>query len=317
MECQWRKRKATSTLLQSVSEMFPPTKPGYVALLREPTFEDRNKLFQNLRSYGKFTGLYWLMSPEPQSESKPLPVATIDDVIFSEEFLQLPDTQRQCQFFMEQVKVDWSTIKEVSHITVGQRDNPTWQMIRKGRLTASNFGCVLNAKRVTPSLLKRLHGDYDLSRVKAIQWGVTNEPEALKAFTAKTGLQVVETGVWLDESGLLGASPDGLVGDESVLEAKCPYSQRNLTIEEALQDSSFCLERKDGKIELKKNHVYWHQCQGHMFFTKRKKCFFIVWTSKDFVIVEIHWDNSWVEKVQQLKDFYLKYLLPKIIECEL
>ena len=62
------------------------------------------------------------MSPEPQREFKPLPVATIDDVIFSEEFLQLPDTQRQCQFFMEQVKVDWSTIKEVSHITVGQRD---------------------------------------------------------------------------------------------------------------------------------------------------------------------------------------------------
>ena len=90
-----------------------------------------------------------------------------------------------------------------------------------------------------------------------------------------------------------------------------------MTIEEALQDSSFSLERKDGKTELKENHVYWHQSQGHMFFTKRKKCFFIVWTSKDFVIVEIHWDNSWVEKVQQLRDFYLKYLLPKIIECEL
>ena len=58
-------------------------------------------------------------------------------------------------------------------------------MVRKGRLTASNFGCVLNAKRVTPSLLKRLLGDYNLSRVKAVQWGVTNEPEALKAFSLK------------------------------------------------------------------------------------------------------------------------------------
>ena len=179
------------------------------------------------------------MSPEPQREYKPLSVATNDDVIFSEAFLQLPDTQRQCQFLMELVQVDWSTIEEVSHITVGQRDNPTWQMITKGRLTASNFGCVLNAERVTPSLLKRLLGDYDLSRVKEIQLGVTNEPEALKAFTAKTGLQVVETGVWLHESGILGASPDCLVGDESVLEAKCLYTQRNLTIEEALQDSSF------------------------------------------------------------------------------
>ena len=72
---------------------------------------------------------------------------------------------------------------------------------------------MLNAERVTPSLLKRLLGGYDLSRVKVIQLGVTNELEALTAFTAKTGLQVVETGVWLHESRLLGASPDGLVGD--------------------------------------------------------------------------------------------------------
>jgi len=43
---------------------------------------------------------------------------------------------------------------------------------------------------------------------------------------------VVKTGVWLEELGLLGASPEGLVEDNSVLEAKCPYTQRHLTIEE-------------------------------------------------------------------------------------
>lgn len=139
------------------------------------------------------------MSPEPQNQSRPLPVTTIEEVIFSEEFLLQTDIQGQRQYLLEKVKVDWATIKEVGQLTAGQRDNPSWQMVKKGRLTASNFGCVLNAKRVTPSLLKRLLGDYNLSRVKAVQWGVTNEPEALKAFSLKTGLQVVETGVWLDE----------------------------------------------------------------------------------------------------------------------
>lgn len=63
--------------------------------------------------------------------------------------------------------------------------------------------------------------------------------------------------VLLDESGLPGASPDRLVEDGSVLGAKCPRTQRNLTIEEALEDRSFCLEKKDpGKIQLKENHVY-------------------------------------------------------------
>ena len=297
--------------------MFPPAKPGYTALLREPTVEDRNKLYQSLKKYGKFTGLYWLLSPEPQNQSKPLPVTTIEEVIFSEEFLLQTDIQGQRQYLLEKVKVDWATIKEVGQLTTGQRDNPSWQMVRKGRLTASNFGCVLNAKRVTPSLLKRLLGDYNLSRVKAVQWGVTNEPEALKAFSLKTGLQVTETGVWLDESGILGASPDGLVEDDSVLEAKCPYTQRNLTIAEAVKDSSFCLEEKDGMIQLKKDHVYWHQTQGHMFFTKRRKCYFVVWTLKDFVVLEIYRDNCWTEKVQQLRDFYLNHLFPKIVEGEL
>lgn len=168
--------------------MFPPAKPGYTALLRELIHEDRNKFYQSLQSYGKFTGLHWIMSPEPQNQSKPLPVATTDEIIFSEEFLQLPDTQRQHQYLMDNTKLDWSTIKEVSQLTAGQRDNPSWQMIRKDWLTASNFGCVLNAKWVIPSLLKWLLGDYDLSRAKGVQWGVTNEPEALKALTSKTGL---------------------------------------------------------------------------------------------------------------------------------
>ena len=81
-------------------------------------------------------------------------------------------------------------------------------------------------------------------QVKVTQWGITNEPEALKAFSHKIGLQVVETGVWLHKCGLLGASPDGLVGDNSVLEAKCPYTQRNLTIEEAIAANNFYLGRK-------------------------------------------------------------------------
>lgn len=317
IECQWRKRKATNVPLPSVQEMFPPAKPGYRALSRDPSCEERSDFFHKLKNYGKFTGLYWLMSPEPETQSGSLPVATVDEVIFQEEFLQLQGAGVQRQYFLERVKVDWRTIEDVSRLTSGQRDNPSWQMIRKGRLTASNFGSVLNVKRVTPSLIKRLLGEYDLSRVKAVQWGVTNESEALKAFTMKTGLAVVETGVWLHESGVLGASPDGLVGDESVLEAKCPYTQRDMTIEEAFESNNFCLEKKDGKTVLKRDHVYWHQVQGHMYFTKRKKCFFVVWTLKDFIVLEIQRDDGWEVRIQELKDFYLKHLFPKIIEGEL
>ena len=235
--------------------MFPPAKPAYRALLRDPTREERSELFQRLKNYGKFTGLYWLMSPEPQTQSKSLPVATVEDVIFQEEFLLLQGLQEQCQYFLNKVSVEWKTIEDVSRLTAGQRDNPSWQMIRRGRLTASNFGSVLNAKRVTPSLIKRLLGEYDLSRVKAVQYGVCNESEAINAFRLKTGLDVVETGVWLHHSGVLSASPDGLVGKDSVLEAKCPYTHGDLTIEEAIKTSNFYLKKKDGEMVLKRDHV--------------------------------------------------------------
>ena len=169
IEWQWRKRKATNALL----EMFPLAKPGYKALRRETTLEERCELFQSLKNYGKFTGLYWLMNPEAQVQATPLPVATIDDIIFSEEFLQLQGHEAQSQHLLERVTLDWETIQQVSHFTAGQRDNPSWQMIRKSRLIASNFGSILNTKRVTPSLIKGLLGEYDLTRVKAVQWGIT------------------------------------------------------------------------------------------------------------------------------------------------
>lgn len=123
---------------------------------------------------------------------------------------------------------------------------------------------------MTPSLLKRLLGEYDISRVKAVQWGVNNEAEAIKAFTNLTAKTVQETGLWLDGSGILGASPDGIVDEDSVLEVKCPYTERNMTMEEAVNTSpNFCLKKTEsGQYALKEEHVYWHQVQGDTFCSK-------------------------------------------------
>lgn len=295
--------------------MFPPSKQ-YSCLSRNPTQSDRSALYRDLQEYGRFTGLCWLMSPEPATVSK-LPIPTIEDIIYSEEFLEIQGSQQQIDCLVRQAKIPDECILKISDITIGQRNNPTWHLARRGRLTASNFGSVLKAKRVTPSLLKRLLGEYDLSGVKAVQWGVNNEQEALKAFTVLTGKTVQETGIWLDASGILGASPDGIVDDETVLEAKCPYTERNLTIEEAIAASpTFCLEKaQDGNgYVLKKDHIYWDQVQGEMFFTQRKFCYFVVWTSKDVAVVKVEKDESWDANIPVLKEFYFKHIFPKIVE---
>ncbi|XP_022805763.1 uncharacterized protein LOC111342904 [Stylophora pistillata] len=317
LECQWkRKRKAES--VQSASQMFPapPKKKDYSPLARDPSREDRMWLYSELKRYGKFTGTCWILSPEPQPAT-PLPIKTIEDIIYSEGFLMASTKEKQLEYLIENAKVEERTINVVSTLTAGQRNSPAWHQARRGRLTASNFGSVLQAKRVTPSLIKRLLGEYNLSGVKAIAWGQDNETEALKSFTNITNFTPVQTGLWLHESGVLGASPDGLVGDDSVIECKCPYTHRNATIKEACGHKDFYLEEKEGNYTLSTTHVYWHQCQGQMFLTKRKFCYFVVWTTKDSVVIKIERDESWEHNITILSDFYFHQLFPKITEGEL
>ena len=194
-------------------------------------------------------------------------------------------SEEQLEVLIRNAKVhDVDIIERISKITTGQRNNPAWNLARKGRLTASNFGAVLKAKRVTPSLIKRLLGDYDLSGVRAIAWGVDNEDMAVKEFTKVTGLVSVQTGLWLHESGVLGASPDGLIGSDGVLEVKCPYTHKNDTIVDATE-----------KTLLFHNLDY----------------------TKQTVVLKIMRDESWKSNLDILLDFYFYKLFPKIVEEEL
>eukprot|EP00795_Rhopilema_esculentum_P002504 gene2504-699_t len=182
---------------------------------------------------------------------------------------------------------------------------------REGRLTASNFGSVLKAKKATPSFIKRVLCQYDLSGVKAIHWGVVNENEARKVFEQKTNLKVEDSGLWLELSGILGASPDGLIDENALLEIKCPYSQRECTIEEAIRSENFYIKKSDdGVYQLKQTHNYLHQIQGQLHLTDREVCFFVVWTTKQSLIIQIKKDPAWADNLLILKDFYIKIMIP-------
>lgn len=153
----------------------------------------------------------WLLSPEPEGETCSLATYSFAKIVESvghkglEAILAsmvLPDEQ-------------WRSIQVA---TTGQRSNPNWHLFRRGRLTASNFGVVLKAKRVTASLLARVLGkQLALDGVLSVQWGIVNEREAIRAFTVATDMPVQGSGLWLSPSGLPGASPDSLVGSSAVL----------------------------------------------------------------------------------------------------
>ena len=305
MPCQWKK-KVADEVVKTAEDLFPKKKE-YVAVSREPCEDDRNWLYEQLQGYGQFTGLCWLMAPEPDQQQMDLPLLEV--VLTSKKFQEASEKKK---FFLEKMELTKENIVKMSQVTVLQSRNDAWHMLRKGRLTASNFGPVLQARKVTQALIKRVLGEYDLSGVKAVMWGNNNEVEAIKAFKSKTGYDVQSTGIWLDSTGLLGASPDGLVGDDGILEVKCPFSHRNHTIAECLQDNTFCLEQNCEELTLKKSHQYWHQVQGQLQLTDRQLCYFVVWTLKDVHIEKIMRDDTWVSNLALLRTFYMNNLFPRL-----
>jgi putative phage-type endonuclease len=63
----------------------------------------------------------------------------------------------------------------------------------------------------------------------AMQWGTDTEPYARMAYEADTGNLVLETGFVLHpEIGFSGASPDGLIGDDGLVEIKCPNTATHI-----------------------------------------------------------------------------------------
>lgn len=129
-------------------------------------------------------------------------------------------------------------------------------------------------------------------------------------------LDINPTGIWLTNSGFLGASPDGLIGDDTIVEIKCPYSFRNEPLSKKLVNYNKYIIYYDenGQILINKNHHYYHQIQGNLHILKRKQCYLCIWTLQEIVAVLIEIDEQWVENLGVLENFYLNHYLPKLLD---
>ncbi len=119
--------------------------------------------------------------------------------------------------------------------------SPEWHAVRCGKVTASRVVDVLAKTKSGPSasrasymaelIIERLTGQsaerfFD---TPATRWGTEQEPNARIAYEMKTGQ-------WVDQVGFVthptiadaGASPDGLIGDDGLVEIKCPNSSTHI-----------------------------------------------------------------------------------------
>lgn len=117
---------------------------------------------------------------------------------------------------------------------------PAWFAARLGKVTASRVADVIAKTKTGYSTsrenylvelaLERITGvGQEAYTNAAMQWGTDNEPFARAAYEAKTGELVEEVGLVLHPRiEQAGASPDGLVGRDGLIEIKCPNSATHI-----------------------------------------------------------------------------------------
>lgn len=182
-----------------------------------------------------------------------------------------------------------------------QQRSDEWHAARCGSLGASQiadaiskskdgkgFGATsanLRAKLV----VERLTGTQeDGFKSAAMQHGVDNEEAARLAYEARTGSFVTEVGLY-KHPFIEGthASPDGLVGEDGLVEIKCPNSATHIDT------------LKTGKVPTK----YIYQMQWQMCCTDRQWCDFVSFDNRlpenlRLFVKRIHRDNEMLAKLE-------------------
>lgn len=125
-----------------------------------------------------------------------------------------------------------------------------------------------------------------------IDYGVQMEPEAIATFEIETGLEVKECGFFTYED-FAGASPDGLIGADTIFECKSPYGKRN-----------------GGEFKtLEEQPHYYDQLQMGMLATGRQKAIFYQWSPHGSKTDHITLDQDWLnENLPILRQFHAEYL---------
>lgn len=148
---------------------------------------------------------------------------------------------------------------------------PEWHAARAGKVTASRIADLMaktksgwgasRANYMAELAAERLTGTVAESYSNAaMKWGTDMEPEARSAYAFMMDKEVVPVGFVIHHAiPMSGASPDGLVGEDGLVEIKCPNTATHI-------DTLL----NDGVPE-----KYIKQMQWQMACTGRKWCDFV------------------------------------------
>ena len=174
----------------------------------------------------------------------------------------------------------------------------SWLKDRYGKFTASEIIKLLGARGLGETgktyaiekAIEELYGDFEENYISYdMAQGIENEPLAFAKFQELKGLEFLE----VEKCGFFnfeqhaGASPDGLVSDNAILEIKCPKS------------TTFFKLVATNEIDAK----YYAQMQMQMLCTNRNKAYFFNYLVHDgteyYHEIIVERDEDMIEKIKE------------------
>lgn len=183
-------------------------------------------------------------------------------------------------------------------VIVVEQGTDDWFQARLGRATASRFKDVMTKIKYGEAatrknykfeiVAERLTGQRDEGYTSpAMQWGTDNEPVARLHYELTSGNDVEETGFFAHPTLQAGASPDGLIGDDGLLEIKCPNTSTHIET----------LRRRDVP------GTYYWQVQGQLWITGRLWCDFVSFDPRlpenaQFIVVRVNRNEESIKELE-------------------
>ena len=180
-----------------------------------------------------------------------------------------------------------------------EQGSEEWLSLRLGKITASRVKDVLTKGRGTSqsktaeSYMMELIAEILTGNSKpffendAMRWGTETEPQARAMYAVNNDFVDVKEVAFVEHNEQVGISPDGLIGDDGLLEVKCPNTTTQL--KRALSDDY--------------SADYKAQIQMQLWVTEREWCDFLSFDPRldcdaGYLQQRVYRDEEYIEEMK-------------------
>lgn len=188
-----------------------------------------------------------------------------------------------------------------------------WKAERIGKFTSSEIHKLLQKGRgkeeyfgkgaityIQEVVAETITGEAPEVSSKAIEWGYANEYDAVLEYEGKLNTKVEYYGSgnpkFISYNDVSGGSPDGLVGEKSLIEVKCPFNSGN--------HIKFLMMENQEQLKAD-NFDYYCQVQMNLLCTKRELAHFISYDPRvidhrlRLAILEVNRDEVLIQEIEE------------------